>query len=127
MILHRSTCGQNKGLSLQLIVLRNYHVISKIWMVGLGLLFVSGFILFLSYCLRKCLPVYSKVLENIFAGAAEMPDAMEIIFQEALSVGKSGAVSTSLVLSACPQGPRHKNANRYKSITTRLNRSLLFF
>ena len=33
-----------------------------------------------------------------FAGAAEMPDAMEMIFQKALSVGTSGAVSKLNVL-----------------------------
>lgn len=34
-----------------------------------------------------------KHLSNIIAAAVEMPDAMEIIYQKALSVGTSGAVS----------------------------------
>jgi len=36
------------------------------------------------------LTIYSQKI----AGAAEMPDAMEIIFQSALSIGTSGAVSS---------------------------------
>ena len=46
-----------------------------------------------------CLTITNLALQFIqvcqihIAGAAEMPDAMEIIFQKALTVGKSGAVS----------------------------------
>lgn len=53
---------------------------------------------------------FIQVYQIHIAGAAEMPDAMEIIFQKALTFGKSGAVSILLflypvilnLLSLCP-------------------------
>lgn len=34
-----------------------------------------------------------KLFIKLFAGATKMPDAMEIIFQKAITLGKRGAVS----------------------------------
>lgn len=57
------------------------------------------------FCNNSALPLLNLVCSLLkgalkyIAGAAEMPDAMEIIYQRALSVGKIGAVS-ELLLSA---------------------------
>lgn len=36
---------------------------------------------------------YNLIMKLLFAGATKMPDAIEIIFQKAIALGKSGAVS----------------------------------
>lgn len=48
-----------------------------------------------AFCLTitKLALQFIQVYQIHIAGAAEMPDGMEIIFQKALAVGKSGAVS----------------------------------
>lgn len=42
-----------------------------------------------------------KIFANFVTAAAEMPDAMEIIFQKALAFGTSGAVSNNYMLQVC--------------------------
>ena len=72
---------------------RNYHAIFQVWIVGLPLCSeFNALSLSLSLVCSECNTDYT-------AGGAEKPDAMDIVFKKALSVGLSGAVSRPFILA----------------------------